>query len=131
MGQSYSNLGDVWTSLGPQELLYIEYVAAIWLVYASINYGYGSYRYQANINSGKNRRMLRDAKKFRIPEVSDEKTRKILNAADTGVLRDMQIKGEVSSLEIVAVYAKRCHTIGRSLNLVTEEYYDEAFKMAA
>ena len=30
----------------------------------------------------------------------------------------------------MSVYAQRCHTIGRSLNLVTEEYYDEALQMA-
>ncbi len=43
----------------------------------------------------------------------------------------MQIRGEITSVEIVAVYAERCYTIGRRLNLVTEEYYDEALKEAA
>ena len=43
----------------------------------------------------------------------------------------MQIKGEVTSVDIVSTFAERCHTIGRQLNLVTEEYYDEAFLIAA
>ena len=43
----------------------------------------------------------------------------------------MQINKEVTSVEIVAVYSKRSYTIGRQLNLVTEEYYEEALKMAA
>jgi amidase len=43
----------------------------------------------------------------------------------------MQKALEVTSVEIVSVYAQRSHKIGRQLNLVTEEYYDEALAMAA
>ncbi len=42
----------------------------------------------------------------------------------------MQIKGEVTSVEIVSVYSQRCYTIGRKLNLVAEEYYQEALEIA-
>jgi hypothetical protein len=42
----------------------------------------------------------------------------------------MQIKREITSQDIVSVYSQRSHTIGRSLNLVTEEYYDEALLVA-
>lgn len=62
-------------------------------------------------------------------EISAAKTKKILES-DVNQLRELQIKGEISSVEIVNVFAKRCHRIGRKLNLVTEEYYDEAIEMA-
>ena len=38
----------------------------------------------------------------------------------------MQIKREVTSFEIVTVFSQRSYDIGRRLNLVTEEYYEEA-----
>lgn len=59
------------------------------------------------------------------------KTKKILEAKDIEHLKQMQINNEVTSVEIVAVYSQRCHTIGRQLNLVTEEFYDEALELAA
>jgi Asp-tRNA(Asn)/Glu-tRNA(Gln) amidotransferase A subunit family amidase len=49
---------------------------------------------------------------------------------DVAMLRNMQINGEVTSVDIVTVFAQRCHTIGRKLNLVTEEYYYEALDEA-
>ena len=73
---------------------------------------------------------MRDKKLFNIPKVSKDKVEKILNAKDVSSLRQMQINGEVTSVEIVAVYSQRCYSIGRKLNLVSEEYYDEALKMA-
>ena len=36
----------------------------------------------------------------------------------------------MTSVDIVAVYSQRAHTIGRQLNLVTEEYYTEALEEA-
>ena len=75
---------------------------------------------------GRKRRLSRDSKKFKFPEVSKEKTNKILNAKDVEELRKLQISREVTSADIVAVYSQRAHTIGRQLNLVTEEYYNEA-----
>lgn len=59
-----------------------------------------------------------------------DKTEKILNARDVEDLRQMQIRREVTSADIVAVYSHRAHTIGRQLNLVTEEYYSEALEEA-
>ena len=43
----------------------------------------------------------------------------------------MQIDQVVTSVEIVSTFAERCHTIGRKLNLVCEEYYNEALEIAA
>ena len=73
---------------------------------------------------------MRDSKKFTFPPVTEEKVKKILGAKDVTQLREMQIRREITSQDIVSVYSHRCHTIGRSLNLVTEEYYDEALLMA-
>lgn len=50
--------------------------------------------------------------------------------ANLAALRQMQINREVTSVEIVSVYASRCHKIGRELNMVTEEYYDEGLQEA-
>jgi hypothetical protein len=36
----------------------------------------------------------------------------------------------VTSEDLVNVYGKRCYTIGRELNVVTEEYYDLALEEA-
>ena len=36
----------------------------------------------------------------------------------------------MTSVDIVTVFAQRSYIIGRRLNLVTEEYYDEAIQMA-
>lgn len=63
--------------------------------------------------------------------MTKEKTKKIVDACgDVAMLRNMQINGEVTSVDIVTVFAQRCHTIGRKLNLVTEEYYYEAIDEA-
>lgn len=40
------------------------------------------------------------------------------------------LKGEFTSVDLVNVYAHRCYTIGRSLNLLTEEDYEESLKDA-
>ncbi len=49
---------------------------------------------------------------------------------DVMMLRNMQINGEVSSVDLVSVFAQRCNKIGRKLNLITEEYYNEALDEA-
>jgi Holliday junction resolvase-like predicted endonuclease len=109
----------------------IEYASMVYIVWASAKYGYTAYRQMSTVNRGKSRRLKRDAKTFKLPSVSPEKTKKILEAANVSVLRDMQIKREVTSVDIVSVYSQRCFNIGRKLNLVSEEYYTEALEMAA
>lgn len=129
-----TTVGDVYTSvtnLTDQELLVIEFFIMAWLLYYSLNYGYTSYRQTIVYNGALRRRALRDGKVFNIPTVNEKKAEKILAAKTVEELVQMQIKKEVTSVEIVAVYSKRSHTIGRQLNLVTEEYYEEALKMAA
>lgn len=42
----------------------------------------------------------------------------------------MLINREVTSVELVSFYAKRCYEIGRKLNLLTGEYYKEALAIA-
>jgi hypothetical protein len=42
----------------------------------------------------------------------------------------MLLKKEVSSVDLVNIYAERCYTIGRKLNLLTEEFYEEALAIA-
>lgn len=69
--------------------------------------------------------MLRDKKTFDFQEVSISKVDKILKQDLTG-LREMLMKEEVTSEELVNVFGHRCYTIGRSLGLVTEEFYTEA-----
>ena len=41
------------------------------------------------------------------------------------------LKGTFNSVDLVNVFGKRCYTIGRQLNLITEENYEEALKEAA
>ncbi len=77
------------------------------------------------------RRLQRDQKIFVFPQVTNEKTKKILDACgDVTMLRNMQINGEVSSVDLVSVFAQRCNKIGRKFNLITEEYYNEALDEA-
>ncbi|CDW81226.1 amidase family protein [Stylonychia lemnae] len=71
----------------------------------------------------------RNAKKFNFKDIPEDKSNLILQS-DVAQLRQLQIDGRVTSYEIVTVFAKRCHRIGRKLNLVTEEYYDEALLTA-
>ena len=127
MGSAFSSQ---FGSLGPDGLLIAELSAFAWLTYYSITYGLKQYRYSQTAQKGKRRRDLRDSKKFNFPLVTEEKVKKILGAKDVTQLREMQIRREITSQDIVSVYSHRCHTIGRSLNLVTEEYYDEALLMA-
>jgi Asp-tRNA(Asn)/Glu-tRNA(Gln) amidotransferase A subunit family amidase len=83
------------------------------------------------VNKARNRRALRDAKKFTLPVVNEVKAEKILLAKDVNELIQLQLSKQVTSVDIVSVYAQRCHSIGRQLNLVTEEYYMEALIDAA
>lgn len=103
----------------------IYFVMAFFAVYHLARFLYHRYRLAKVRRRAHNRRQQRDAKKFNIPEVSPEKTQLILQS-DITQLRQLQIDGRCTSVEIVSVFAKRCHKIGRDLNLVTEEYYDEA-----
>ncbi len=40
------------------------------------------------------------------------------------------MKGTFTSVDLVNVYGSRCQTIGRELNLITEENYEEAMAEA-
>ena len=42
----------------------------------------------------------------------------------------MLLARECTSVDLVNVYGERCYTIGRSLNLVTEEFYNEGLLLA-
>lgn len=42
----------------------------------------------------------------------------------------MLLSKEATSVDLVTVYSERCYTIGRRLNLVTEEFYNEALDLA-
>ena len=71
----------------------------------------------------------RNEKKFTFKDIPEEKTQKILNS-DLTDLRQMLLNREVTSEDLVNVFGKQCYTIGRKLNLVTEEYYDLALIIA-
>jgi hypothetical protein len=43
----------------------------------------------------------------------------------------MLIKNEATSVDLVNVFGERCYTFGRKLNLVTEEFYEEALEIAS
>ena len=45
---------------------------------------------------------------------------------DLAQLRLGLLRGEFTSEDLVHVFAKRCYTIGRQLNLTAEECFDEA-----
>jgi hypothetical protein len=117
-------------TMGPAELMIGEYLSLCFVVYLSANYFTSAIQEHKVITKAKTRRRERDAKKFTFPPVKEEKVKKILEAADVTTLREMQIRGEVTSVEIVSVFAQRAHTIGRKFNYVTEEYYNEAFEEA-
>lgn len=42
----------------------------------------------------------------------------------------MLLKNEVTSVDLVNVFGERSYTFGRKLNIVNEEYYDEALIIA-
>ena len=88
---AYSTVGDFYTALSPGELMLIEYVTSLWLVYYALNYAYTAWRVCDVTSKAKNRRALRDKKIFRIPEISAEKTAKILAAKGVFELVKMQI----------------------------------------
>ena len=118
-------------TFGHQDLIIAEYLSLLWISYLTYNYFHSAYKHHLTSEKGKKRRSLRDEKKFTFPQVSKEKTKKIVDACgDVTMLRNMQINGEVTSVDIVSVFAQRCHTIGRKFNLVTEEYYNEALDEA-
>lgn len=114
-----------------QQVQYLEFFCSLSLAYYAIAYFTTAYKQQGVVNKARNRRALRDAKKFTFPAVSKEKTEKILLSKDVTELIQLQITQQVTSVDIVSVYSQRCHTIGRQLNLVTEEYYYEALLDAA
>ena len=64
-------------------------------------------------------------KTFRFPDVKDEE---LILSCDTTQLRNHYIQGTFTISDVVTVYTKRTYSIGRSLNLVTEENYEEALK---
>ena len=118
-------------TITPTDLILAECAAFIWVTYLAYNYFTTAYKYHLTTKKGQQRRAARDAKKFKFPSVPPEKGKKILAACgDVALLRNLQINGEVSSVDIVSFFAQRCHTIGRKLNLVTEEYYNEALDEA-
>jgi hypothetical protein len=118
-------------TITPQDLIIAEYISLLWISYITYNYFHSAYMHHLTSEKGKARRNLRDQKKFTFPLVTKEKTKKIVDACgDVTMLRNMQINGEVTSVDIVSVFAQRCHTIGRKFNLVTEEYYYEALDEA-
>lgn len=45
-------------------------------------------------------------------------------------MREELFEGTFTVVELVNVYAKRCYTIGRALNLTTDELFEEALEIA-
>lgn len=94
-------------------LITIEILVCIWLAFYAYNYIYNGVMLGRNFQRMLQKWHERDTKNFVIPHVSEEKTEKILKAKGVQDLVQMQIDGIVSSVEIVAVYSKRAHSIGR------------------
>jgi len=117
-------------TVGPAELRIAEYLSLCCVLYLAANYFTSAIQEHKVITKAKTRRRERDAKKFTFPPVKEEKVNRILEAPDVATMREMQIRGEVTSIEIVSVFAQRAHTIGRKFNYVSEEYYNEAFEDA-
>ncbi len=118
-------------TITPQDLIIAEYISLLWVAYISYNYFTSAYKNYLTEEKGKARRLQRDNKIFVFPQVTQEKTKKIVDACgDVTMLRNMQINGEVSSVDLVSVFAQRCNKIGRKFNLITEEYYNEALDEA-
>ena len=114
----------------PNLPLYLELISFGFVCIYAFKYFYREYRYYLNEQIGKQHRIQRDSRTYTFPEVSQDKESKILEAKDLSTLRSLQITGEVTSVDLVSFYSKRCSTIGRQLNLITEEFYEEALEMA-
>ena len=72
----------------------------------------------------------RDSQIYEFKQVPEEVETKILGLNNIQEIRECLINGDFTCEELVHVYAKRCWTIGRQLNLVTEVNFREAFEMA-
>jgi hypothetical protein len=55
------------------------------------------------------------------------KNEKLILDSDVTQLKEGLIRGTYTSVDLVNVFAKRCFTIGRQLNLTCEENFEEAF----
>lgn len=67
----------------------------------------------------------RNSTKVRFSPVASN-IKDILMTADVGTLRKHLNEGTFTSVDLVNFYGDRCQTIGRRLNLHTEEMFEEA-----
>eukprot|EP00347_Sterkiella_histriomuscorum_P007539 403348534 len=82
-----------------------------------------------NERKGRNYKGELSKKKFNFTKVDNEKVKLILNST-LRQLREFQIRGKITSVEIVTVYSQRAYTIGKELCYVSEEFYDQALEIA-
>eukprot|EP00347_Sterkiella_histriomuscorum_P019468 403341520 len=89
------------------------------------------FHFRAILNEKKGREYKQkiDRKRFDFIQVDGEKEKLIVNST-IRELRNLQIKGKLTSVEIVTVYSQRAHTIGKELCYITEEFYDQALEIA-
>ena len=66
--------------------------------------------------------------KFKV--VEDSKQDLIVKARSIGKLRELQIKGELTSEEIVTTYCERAWLKGKEMGLICDVYFNEALEMA-
>eukprot|EP00347_Sterkiella_histriomuscorum_P012439 403368569 len=69
------------------------------------------------------------AQRFEFKHIDPVKAEVILDM-DLAQLRLGLLRGEFTSEDLVHVFAKRCYTIGRQLNLTAEECFDEAVEIS-
>ena len=69
-------------------------------------------------------------REFVFPEVDELIKMKILESNSLQALRNVQISGEATSLDIVSVYCERAWTVGKNLCMTADECFVRALDMA-
>jgi hypothetical protein len=93
----------------------------VYLGYKLLKYAVFKYKSCKLEELGNKTLQERNSKTYTFKSVANEEL--ILSLDVTG-LRDHLLKQSFTSVDLINVFARRCYTIGRSLNLTTEENFE-------
>ena len=102
----------------------IVYGLVTYFGHRALKYVWWKLNNKITVEKGRRVREERDKRTYEFKSVPNEEA--IANMS-VGELKELLLKGEVTSVDLVNVFGKRCYVIGRALCLTTEECFDEAF----
>jgi hypothetical protein len=100
----------------------------IYIGYSTTKYLIWRYKNKQLRNKGK--KVLED-RNSRIYEFAEVHNEEFILSLDVTHIREELLIGAFTISDLVNVYGKRCYTIGRALNLTTDELFGEAKVIAA